>query len=69
VLTLCRTRLHDVAGAMLARAQEAGAARADLDLTTFQRMIYGIALACEQNPDLAPGMLRVVKDGVLTPVG
>jgi AcrR family transcriptional regulator len=64
-LNLCKTRLTDVAGEMLTRAQEVGAARKDMDPTTFLRMIHGITLACEDNPEMAPAMLQVMKDGLL----
>jgi AcrR family transcriptional regulator len=69
VLTLCKTRMTDLAGDMLARARQDGVVRTDLDLTTFLRMIHGISLACEDNPEMAPAMLQVMKDGLLAPVG
>ena len=65
VLTLCKSRMSDVPGHMLVRAQDAGAVRKDLDVTTFLRMIHGISLACEDNPDMAPMMLKVMKDGLV----
>ena len=64
-LTLCKTRMYDVAGETLEQAQRAGAARADLDSATFLRMLHGISLACEDNPEMAPAMLQVMKAGVL----
>jgi AcrR family transcriptional regulator len=69
VLTLCKTRMYDITGDMLSRAQEAGAARKDVDLTLFMRMIHGIVLASEDNGDLAPAMLQVMKDGLLLKTG
>lgn len=65
VLTLCKSRMYDITGAMLTRAQEAGAARKDVDLVTFMRMIHGISVGAEDNPELAPMMLQVMKDGLL----
>jgi AcrR family transcriptional regulator len=65
-LTLCKTRMYDVAGDTLACAQDAGIARKDLDLATFLRMLHGITLACEDNPEMAPAMLQVMKAGVLS---
>lgn len=64
-LTMCKSRLTDIAGKMLSRAQDAGVARKDLDSFTFLRMLHGITLACDDNPSLAPAMLQVMKDGVL----
>lgn len=64
VLNLCKSRMYDITGAILERAQGAGAARKDVDLVTFMRMIHGITLASEDNPELAPGMLQLMKDGL-----
>jgi hypothetical protein len=64
-VSLCKSRLTDLAQELLERAQEAGSARKDVDPMTFLRMIHGIALACEDNPDMAPSMLQVMKDGLL----
>jgi AcrR family transcriptional regulator len=69
VLTLCKSRMTDIAGDFLARAQQEDVVRKDLDLTTFLRMIHGISLACEDNPQMAPAMLQVMKDGLLAPAG
>ncbi|MBR7829993.1 TetR/AcrR family transcriptional regulator [Actinospica sp. MGRD01-02] len=64
-LTLCKTRMTEIAGETLAHAQDAGAAREDVDTVTFLRMLHGIALACEENPEMAPAMLEVMKAGLL----
>lgn len=64
VLTLCKSRMTDIAGELLVRAQEAGEVRGDLAPQTFLRMIHGISLACEDHPDMAPMMLKVMKDGL-----
>lgn len=64
-LTLCKTRMTDLAGEILVRAQDVGAVRKDVDGVTFLRMLHGIALACEDNPEMAPAMLQVMKDGLL----
>lgn len=64
VLTMCKTRMYDITGEILRRAQDAGAARRDVDLMTFMRMIHGITLAAEDNQELAPGMLQLMKDGL-----
>jgi AcrR family transcriptional regulator len=64
-LTLCKTRMYDVAGDTLVHAQDAGVARKDIDSTTFLRMLHGISLACEESPEMAPAMLQVMKAGLL----
>ena len=65
-LTLCKSRMMDIAEELLDHAQKAGAARSGMDAFAFQRMLHGITLACDDNPDLAPSMLKVMKDGLLT---
>ena len=65
-LTLCKSRLTDTSEELLRCAQEAGAARRDVEPITFLRMVHGIAIACDDNPDLATSMLQVMKNGVLT---
>ena len=47
---LSRAKSH-VAAALLARAQEAGAVRADITSADVGRLIHGIALATEKLPD------------------
>lgn len=64
-LMLCKTRMTDLAAEILQHAQDAGAVREDVDGVTFLRMLHGIALACEDNPEMAPSMLQVMKDGLL----
>ena len=69
VLNLCKSRMYGITGAILERAQGAGAARKDVDLLTFMRMIHGITLAAEDNRELAPGMLQLMKDGLQLKIG
>jgi AcrR family transcriptional regulator len=65
-LTLCKSRMTDLTGEMLVLAQNAGAARKGIEPTAFLRMLHGITLACDDNPEMAPSMLQVMKDGLLT---
>jgi AcrR family transcriptional regulator len=64
-LTMCKSRIMDIAGDVLQHAQDSGAARAGMDAFSFQRMLHGITLACDENPEMAPSMLQVMKDGLL----
>ena len=66
-LSLCRSRLIDIVDMLLARAQESGAARADVDGQTLFKMIHGVAMACETTPETAGPMLAVMRDGMLRP--
>jgi AcrR family transcriptional regulator len=65
-LTLCKSRMTDLTGEMLLLAQDAGAARKGIEPTAFLRMLHGITIACDDNPEMAPSMLQVMKDGLLT---
>jgi AcrR family transcriptional regulator len=43
----CKTMLHGVCGDLLARAQEAGAVRRDIEITDLLRLVHSIALMVE----------------------
>jgi AcrR family transcriptional regulator len=66
-LSVCRSRLVDVVDTLLARAQEAGVVRSDVDGQTLFKLIHGVAMACESTPEAAGPMLAIVRDGVLRP--
>lgn len=65
-LTSCRGTVHGVWAEMLAHAQQTGEARAGIEPGTIMRMVYGIAMAAQDNPSMAPAMLDVLLAGVLT---
>jgi len=43
----CKARMHEVGGELLARAQEVGAVRRDLEITDLLRLVHSIALMVE----------------------
>jgi AcrR family transcriptional regulator len=51
VVAACKVQLRAAGGALLARAQQAGVIRADLDISDLLRLVYGIALANEKAPE------------------
>jgi AcrR family transcriptional regulator len=62
---------HDMIGeagaGLLARAQEAGEVRPDLQIWDLLKLVSGIAMSCEQAPDcdlMADRLLTLVMDGV-----
>jgi AcrR family transcriptional regulator len=62
--------MKSAATALLTRAQQAGAVRADLDASSLMRLINAIALATEQAPDgpaQADRLLSLVLDGLRPP--
>jgi len=68
-LTSCRGSVHAIWAEMLERAQQTGEARSEIEPGTIMRMVYGIAMAAQDNPAMAPAMLDVLLAGVLTKVG
>ncbi len=52
---------------LLARAQEAGTVRPDVDGQTLFKLVHGVAMACESTPECAGPMLAIVRDGLLKP--
>jgi AcrR family transcriptional regulator len=69
LLSACREILYGVTEALLARAQEAGAVRADVQGADVMRLAHAVSLAADmgQNPGQADRMLALVLDGVLSP--
>ena len=65
-LSECRGTVHAVWAEILERAQAAGVARPGIEPGTLMRMIYGIAMATQDNPANAAPMLDVLRAGVLT---
>ena len=43
----CKARMHEVGGELLARAQEVGAVRRDIEVTDLLRLVHSIALMVE----------------------
>ena len=62
-----KARMRAAGAALLARAQQAGAIRDDLDIGDLLRLVYGIALANEKGPEspaLANRCLLIMIDGL-----
>jgi AcrR family transcriptional regulator len=60
----CHATLKDAAAAVVSRAQEAGAVRADVTPTDVLRLCHGVAVATEHAPDDADRLLSVLLDGL-----
>jgi AcrR family transcriptional regulator len=60
--------MRETAGALLLRAQTAGAVRDDIDVDDLVRMVQAIVLAAEQStdPDAAERLFTVMLDGITT---
>jgi AcrR family transcriptional regulator len=69
VFAACHDMIRDAGGALLARAQEAGAVREDVQLWDLLKLVSSIAMTCEQAPDseaMAERLLSLVLSGVRT---
>jgi AcrR family transcriptional regulator len=69
LLSSCREVLHSATDALLARAQQAGAVRADVQGADVMRLTHALSLAADmgQDPGQADRMLALVLGGVLNP--
>ncbi|HEV2375694.1 MAG TPA: helix-turn-helix domain-containing protein [Streptosporangiaceae bacterium] len=67
LLVSCRAVLCDATDALLERAQQTGAARADVQGTDVIRLAHGVSMAADmgQDPGQADRMLALVLDGLL----
>lgn len=63
-LDYCRDTMRGAAGLLLARAQEAGVVRDDLEPPTVLRLVHAVGVASETAPEQAHVMLAVVLDGL-----
>jgi AcrR family transcriptional regulator len=68
-LEWCRQSLRGALGMLLARAQQEGAIRDDVDPAVLLRLVHGVALASESVPEEAERMLLIVVDGLRTQAG
>jgi AcrR family transcriptional regulator len=69
LLSACKQILHGATDALLARAQQAGAVRADVRGADVARLTHAVGLAADmgQDPGQAERMLALVLGGVLNP--
>jgi AcrR family transcriptional regulator len=68
VLSHCRSALYGSLGALLRRAQDAGAVRTDVDAPQVLRLVHGITLGSSAAPAEAHVLLDIVIDGLRAPV-
>ena len=51
---------------LLAKGQQAGIIRPDVDATDVMRLIHGVAVSTERAPERADALLMVMLDGLKT---
>jgi AcrR family transcriptional regulator len=66
-LNFCRDTLRRALGSLLARAQEAGVVRTDVDAADVLRLVHGVGMASEWAPEDADRLLSYVLDGLRPP--
>jgi hypothetical protein len=64
LLSWCRQAILATGGALLGRAQQAGAVRPDADISDLLKLVSAIASSTEQAPDQADRLLALVTDGL-----
>jgi AcrR family transcriptional regulator len=60
----CRDMLHQAAGLLLGKAQEAGAVRKDLNVAELFKVIHALSVATEQSPEVADRMITLFIEGL-----
>jgi AcrR family transcriptional regulator len=63
-MSYCRDILQSSASKVLTRAQEAGVARADVEPFDMMRLVHGVAMTPNPDPEQIRRMLNVVFDGL-----
>jgi AcrR family transcriptional regulator len=61
---VCRTSLYDAGGPLLARAQEAGVIRADVEFPEVMQMLMGITKIPASDPSQVERIFRIALDGL-----
>ena len=64
VFKLCRTTLYNAGGPLLTRAQQAGVARGDTDITEVMQLVGGIAKIQTAEPDQLSRLIDMALDGL-----
>jgi AcrR family transcriptional regulator len=59
VTSECKAKMHEVGGELLARAQEVGSVRGDIEITDLLRLVHSIALMVEPGAEGAERAERV----------
>ncbi len=67
LVSACKVRMREVGADLLARAQQAGAVRSDMEIGDLLRLVHSIALASEQTAggtERAERLLSLMLDGL-----
>jgi AcrR family transcriptional regulator len=64
VMDYCRDMLRGAVGRLLEAAQKDGSIRTDIDAATLLRLVHGVGVASESEPDRGEFMLSVVLAGL-----
>jgi len=64
LITTCSAAMRETTQRLLAGAQQAGAIRADVDATDVMRLVHGVTVSTEKQPERAGMLLSVMLDGL-----
>ncbi|MCT9931057.1 TetR/AcrR family transcriptional regulator [Planotetraspora sp. A-T 1434] len=64
LFSICRDVISRAGGTLLAKAQEAGAVRRDVEILDLLKLIHAIALATEKSPETADRLIMFVIEGL-----
>ena len=69
LITSCWTIMRETTERLLASAQEAGVIRADVSAMDVMRLIHGVAVSSEKDPERAGHLLSITLDGLAAKPG
>jgi AcrR family transcriptional regulator len=69
LITSCWVTMRETTERLLEEAQQAGVIRSDVTPVDVMRLIHGVAVSSEKEPDRAGLLLSVMLDGLRTPAG
>jgi AcrR family transcriptional regulator len=64
LISTCWVAMRETTQRLLASAQQAGAVRADVDASDVMRLIHGVTVSTEKQPERADMLLSVMLDGL-----
>jgi AcrR family transcriptional regulator len=64
LMTSCWTTMRETTARLLANAQRAGVIRSDVTATDVMRLVHGVAVSSEKEPDRTDLLLSVTLDGL-----
>jgi AcrR family transcriptional regulator len=67
LITTCYVAMRETTERLLASAQRVGAVRGDVDASDVMRLVHGVTVSTEKQPERAAMLLSVLLDGLRAP--